>query len=118
MNDPLEDRLRAHFTSKAAQAQADPDPGALMERAAGRSTGRRVLVGAVVLGAVLAGSGALAGAELAGGDSSSPTPLAASPSTTVPSTTVGGAGTAAPNATGEPNQPATTSPMPYTLRSV
>ena len=116
MNDPLEDRLRAHFTGKAAQAQADPDPGALMERAAGHSAGRRMLVGAVVLGAVLAGSGALAGAELAGGGSSSPSQLAAAPSTTVPSTTVGGgAGTASPDASGDPNLPATTSPTPYTL---
>ena len=76
MSDPLEDRLRAHFATQASQVGAGPDPDALMERTAGRSGSRRMLVGAAALAVVLAGSSALAGAELAGGSSNPSTPAA------------------------------------------
>jgi len=111
MSDAFEDSLRSHFAQKAADVQATPNPGALMELSASRSGRRRTLIlGSVLLVATLVGSGVLAGAQLDGG-SSTPAPLATAPSTTVP----GRAGASlAPNA-GGPNLPTTAGPTPFTL---
>src|ERR1019366_4824425 len=110
MTDAFEDRLRAHLAGKAAAVQADPDPGAFVERSAG-PTGRRgpLAIGAVALGVVIAGVGVVAGAALAGG-SSARTQQAAAPSTTAP----GRAGAAlAPASVGGTNLPAIAVPASY-----
>ena len=112
MSDAFEDRLRTHFAGKAAQVQADPDPGALMERSVGRSRRRRPLaMGAVAIAVIFAGSGVLTGVNLVGGGSTA-TPVAAAPSTTVP----GRAGASlAPSPSGASNLPSIAIQAPYTF---
>jgi hypothetical protein len=112
MNYAFEDRLRTHLAGKAAQVQADPDPGALMERSVGRSGHRRPLtMGAVAIAVIFAGSGVLTGVNLVGGRSTA-TPLAAPPPTTVP----GRAGASlAPNSSGASNLPSIAIQTPYTF---
>ena len=112
MSDAFEDRLRTHLAEKAAQVRADPDPGALMERSAGRSGHRRPLtMGAVAIAVIFAGSGVLTGVNLVGGRSTA-TPLAAAASTTVP----GRAGASlAPSPSGASNLPSIAIQTPYTF---
>ena len=112
MSDAFEDRLRSHLAGKAAEVQADPDLGALMERSVGRSGQRRLLaVGAAAIAVVFAGSGVLTGVSLAGGGTTA-TPLAASPSTSVP----GRAGASlAPGPSGGSDLPSIAVQTPYTF---
>ena len=112
MSDAFEDRLRTHLAGKEAQVQTDPDPGALMERLAGRSRHRRLLtMGALSIAVIFAGSGVLTGVNLVGGRSTA-TPLAAAPSTTVP----GRAGASlAPSPSGASNLPSIAIQTPYTF---
>jgi hypothetical protein len=112
MSDAFEDRLRAHLAEKAAQVQANPDPGALMERSVGRSGHRRPLtIGALTIAVIFAGSGVLTGMNLVGGRATA-TPLAAAPSTTVP----GRAGASlAPGPSGASNVPSIAVQTPYTF---
>ena len=110
MSDAFEDRLRDHLAERAGQVQADPDPGALLEHAVGRSGYRRTLtMGAVSIAVVFAGLGVLTGVHLTGGRSTA-APLAAAPSTTGP----GRAGAAlAPDPSGISDLPATAVQAPY-----
>ncbi|MGB7052322.1 MAG: hypothetical protein WBG41_12185 [Acidimicrobiales bacterium] len=112
MSDAFEDRLRTHLAEKAAQVQANPDPGALMERSVGRSGHRRPLtIGALTIAVIFAGFGVLAGVNLIGGRATA-TPPAAAASTTVP----GRAGASlAPGPSGASNVPSIAVQTPYTF---
>lgn len=112
MSDAFEDRLRTHLADKAAQVQANPDPGALMERSVGRSGHRRpVTIGALTIAVIFAGSGLLTGVNLVGGRATA-TPLAAAPSTTVPDRA---GASLAPGPSGASNLPSIAVQTPYTV---
>ena len=70
MTDAFEDRLRHHLADRAAAVEAEPDPTAVMERAAGRSRPKGLVAGGVAaLGLLVAGAGILTGVNLAGAGS-------------------------------------------------
>ncbi len=81
MTDAFEDRLRHHLADRAAAVEVEPDPTAVMERAAGRSRPKGLVAAGVAgLGLLVAGAGILTGVNLAGAGSTAE-PAA---STTVP----------------------------------
>ncbi len=70
MTDAFEDRLRHHLADRAASVEVEPDPTAVMERAAGRSRPKGLVAGGVAaLGLLVAGAGILTGVNLAGAGS-------------------------------------------------
>ena len=72
MTDPLEERLRAHLADRAGRVTAEPDPGAFVERSAGRARlGAGWIAGLAAAVVVLAGGGFATGMSVAG---SSPAP--------------------------------------------
>jgi len=67
MTDPLEDRLRSHLADRAAQVTVEPDPAAVVERAAGRRRiGAPLVAGVVAVAALVAGGSFATGLAVAG----------------------------------------------------
>ena len=108
MTDPFEDRLRHHLADRAATVEVEPDPTAVMERAAGQSRPRGLVAGGVAaLGLLVAGAGILTGVNLAGAGSTAE-PAA---STTVP----GRAGAELAPGAGPSSEPSIVVQAPYAL---